>query len=274
MDPNASPEDQEVYAYYQNMMRNLHLGEQSGIITPSLKDDSGAEMIAEFELLGIQGTKSFDVGQIIGRYRNEIITSLMASQLVLGQDGGGSFSLAESLQGISDMAIESKLIEIQEQLNHDLIPQLFALNGWDTTTVPFFQFGDLKTPDLDVLSKFIQRVASVGLMAQDAQTVNWIASQANMPAHFDDTTIEVDEVRESLTGNSSGAGEGMSTAGPGTSKSPTGGNDTSVGNLENKSLHKSLEIISENADFVTAKVGDKTIKFMREDFDELTTENV
>lgn len=233
MDPNASAEDKAVYAYWQNMMRNLHLGEQSGVIIPSLKDENGEEMIADFQLLGIQGTKSFDVSQIISRYQKEIITSLMASQLILGQDGGGSFSLAESLQGISDMAIEAKLIEIQEQLNHDLIPQLFSLNGWDTAVTPLFQFGDLKTPDLDVLSKFIQRVGAAGMLSQDASTVNWIAEQANMPTPFDDVTIPLEDVREQLTGFTSNAGEGMTEGlGSGTG-SATGGGDTSTTNSEN-----------------------------------------
>ena len=157
----------------------------------------------------------------------------MASQLILGQDGGGSFSLAESLQGISDMAIEAKLIEIQEQLNHDLIPQLFALNGWDSAITPMFSFGDLKTPDLDVLSKFIQRVGAAGMLSQDASTVNWIAEQANMPTPFDDVTIPLEDVRGQLTGFTSSAGEGMETLGEGTSTSIAGQNDASVGNGEN-----------------------------------------
>ena len=233
MDPNASDEDKLVYSHWQNILRNLHMGEQSGVIVPSLKDENGEEMIASLELLGVSGSKAYDVSAMISRYQKEIITSLMASQLILGQDGGGSFSLAESLQGISDMAIEAKLIEIQEQLNHDLIPQLFALNGWDSAITPMFSFGDLKTPDLDVLSKFIQRVGAAGMLSQDASTVNWIAEQANMPTPFDDVTIPLEDVREQLTGFTSNAGEGMVEGlGSGTGDA-TGGGDTSTTNSEN-----------------------------------------
>lgn len=157
----------------------------------------------------------------------------MASQLILGQDGGGSFSLAESLQGISDMAIEAKLIEIQEQLNHDLIPQLFALNGFDTRVTPYFEFGKISETNLDELSKFLQRTASVGLIKNDAPTVNWIAEQAGMPLPFSDPEEDQESVKTQLTGYSSGAGEGQATAGEGTSTSPAGSDDSSVGNLEN-----------------------------------------
>lgn len=232
MAPDASPEDQQVYAYYQNMMRNLHIGEQSGVIIPSLKDENGEEMIADFQLMGINGTKSFDVPAVISRYQKEIITSLMASQLILGQDGGGSFSLAESLQGISDMAIEAKLIEIQEQLNHDLIIQLFQLNGWSTEVTPYFEFGRVSDTDLDVLSKFVQRVASVGLLPRTPDVVNYLTEEMGVTAQFapDESQEEMDSL---LTGNSSRAADGLTTAGEGTSSSPMGGDDASTGNTEN-----------------------------------------
>lgn len=233
MDPNASPEDQQVYAHWQNIMRNLHMGEQSGVIVPSLKDDNGEEMIADLQLLSINGQKTYDVNAIINRYKNDIITCLMASQLILGQDGGGSFSLAESLQGITEMAIEAKLTEIKEQLNHDLVVQLFQLNGWSTEVVPYFDFGSVKSPDLDVLSKFIQRVGAAGLISQDPETINWIAQQAAMPIPFDDPTTPIDEARQQLTGFTSNAGEGMTEGLSSGTGSATGGGDQSAGNSEN-----------------------------------------
>lgn len=232
MAEDASEADKAVYEYYKRIMRNLHVNEQSGLILPQVLDDQG-EQYFKFDVVSVTGQKAHDVNAIISRYKNEIISSLMASQLVLGQDGGGSFSLAESLQGISDMAIESKLIEIRDQLNHDLVPQLFALNGWDTTVMPYFEFGDLKTPDLDVLSKFIQRVGAAGMLSQDAKTINWIAEQANMPTPFDDTTIEIDEARKALTGFTSNAGEGMESGMPSGTGNATGGGDQSTGNSEN-----------------------------------------
>jgi hypothetical protein len=233
MAEDASDSDKAVFEHYKNMMRNMHMGEQSGVILPSVKDDNGEEMVAELQLLSITGQKAYDVNAVIGRYKNEIISSLMASQLILGQGGGGSFSLAESLQSISNMAIESKLIELQDALNHDLIPQLCSLNGWSTAVTPLLKFGDLVSPDLDVLSSFIQRVGAAGLLSQDPNTVNWIASQANMPQPFKDTTITVEEARESLTGFTSNAGEGMVTGmGAGTG-SATDGGDKSASNKEN-----------------------------------------
>jgi hypothetical protein len=231
MAADASPEDAQVYAYYKEIMRNLHMNEQSGLILPQVLDDQG-EQYFKFDVISISGQKAHDVDSIIQRYKNEIISSLMASQLILGQGGGGSFSLAESLQGISDMAIESKLIEIRDVLNHDFVNQIFQLNGWDTTVTPYFDFGEIKQVDLDVLSKYAQRVASVGLLPKTPEVVNYLTEQMGMTAQF-----EPDEDQEKfeslLTGNDSRAADGLTTAGEGTSTSPVGSDDASVGNTEN-----------------------------------------
>ena len=207
------------------------MNEQSGLILPQVLDDQG-EQYFKFDVISVTGQKAFDTTAIIASYKNEIISALMASQLILGQGGGGSFSLAESLQSISNMAIESKLIEIQDQLNHDLIPQLWALNGWDTSITPEFTFGDLVSPDLDVLSSFIQRVGAAGLLRKTPATVSWIAEQANMPVDFA-LDVEQEEFEKLLTGFTSNAGEGMVEGlGAGTGKA-TGGGDKSTGNSEN-----------------------------------------
>ena len=231
MAEDASDEDKEVYAHYKRIMRNLHVNEQSGLILPQVLDEQG-EQYFKFEVISVTGQKAHDVNAIITRYKNEIISSLMASQLVLGQDDGGSFSLAESLQGISDMAIESKLIEIRDQLNHDLIPQLFALNGFDTAVTPFFDFGRVSDTDLDILSKFVQRVASVGLLPRTPDVVNYLTEEMGVPAQFAPDADQA-EMESLLTGNESRAGDGMVSPGEGTSTSPIGGDDSSVGNTEN-----------------------------------------
>lgn len=232
LDPNASDEDKQVFSYYQEIMRNIHKNEQSGLILPQVLDEKG-EQYFKFELLGINGQKSYDVSEVIKRYDKAIITALMASQMILGQDGGGSFSLAESLTGISEMAVESKLLEIQEQLNHDLIPQLFELNGFDTEVTPLFKFGEVSKADIDNISKYIQRVGSQGLISQDAKTINWLAEQIGMPRPFDPEK-DIEEVRQQVVGFSSNAGEGMVEGmGSGTGKANGSSGDSSTSNGEN-----------------------------------------
>lgn len=165
-------------------------------------------------------------------YKNDIVTGILNPHLVIGQSGGGSFALAESLEGISKTVVEARLKEIKDQINHDLIPQLFSINGWSTNVLPQIDYTQPDNVGLDELSKFIQRCASVGMLKQDAPTLNWIAEQAGMPIPFDDEETPVEEVRTQVTGYTSGAGEGGATPGPGTANSVSS-NDTSIKNLEN-----------------------------------------
>lgn len=232
LDPNASEEDKAVGDYYKQIMRNLHTNEQSGLILPQVLDDKG-EQYFKFELMSMVGQKSYDVSDVIKRYEKDIITALMASQMMLGGESGGSYSLGESLSNISEMAIEAKLLEIQEQLNHDLVRQLFELNNMRTDVMPEIRFGQVDKTDLGVLSKYVQRIASVGLISQDAETVNWIAEKAGMPTPFKDPETPIEEARTQLTGYSSGAGEGQATAGEGTSTNRAGQGDASANNTEN-----------------------------------------
>lgn len=230
MAEDASDSDKETYEIYKNMMRNIHVGKQSAMILPQVLDENGNEYF-KFDVVDVSGSKSYDSSAIIQRYSYEILTALTADFLVLGQSGSGSFALSENKMSVSETAIESKLIEIQDQLNHDLIPQLFSLNGWDTTVTPYFQFGEVSKVDLDILSKFIQRTAASGLLPKTPEIVQWICDQAGMPYQLPEE-LEREEFLEMLTAYESSAGEGMATIGEGTSTGLSS-RDSSTANTEN-----------------------------------------
>lgn len=229
---DADPEMKAVRDYYERGLTLLHKNEQSSMILPMVRDDKGNKLF-ELDLVSVMGQKAHDTRAIINGYKKEIITCLHASQLILGQEGGGSYSLAESQSSVSKMVIDARLIEIRDQLNHDLIPQLFRLNGWDVVNTPYFEFGEIAEESLDEISKFIQRIGAVGLIPKTAESVNWITDRLGMPPQFDgDETTE--QISPELTGYESGAAEGMAagTSGNGTAKSSSA-RDSSVANRSN-----------------------------------------
>lgn len=233
MSENASPEEKETYEAFKTAMALVHKGEQSGIIIPS-DTDSNKNPYFNFELKSVMGQSTYDVNQIIGRWRKEIITGLLCPQLILGQDGSGSFALASSLETLTDTVVSARLREIRDQLNHDLIPQLFALNGWDNSITPYFDFDEFKETSVDDFSKAVQRIASVGGMVLNAETVNKIHQKLGLAVPFDKEDISIKEVREMTSNFSSNAGEGMQTgtSGQGTAKNPSS-RDNSTSNKEN-----------------------------------------
>src|SRR5699024_1529058 len=126
------------------MLRGLHAGDQTGVIIPNAYDEQGKPLF-DFKLESVLGNTAHDLDQILRRYRAEIITGILNPQLILGQDGSGSFALAEALGAVTNTVIDARLKELRDQLNHDLIPQLFRLNGWDVSVTPYFDY--VKTDD-------------------------------------------------------------------------------------------------------------------------------
>lgn len=233
MSESASEDQKATYEAFKEMLRGLHNGEQSGVIIPSAMDANGNDLF-DFQLMSVMGQAQFDINEIIARYRNEIITGILCPQLVLGQNGSGSFALAENLQRLTETVVGARLREIRDQLNHDLIPQLFKLNGWDVSVTPYFDFDEVQESSLDDLSKYIQRIASIGGIVMDAEMVNWVHMKIGAPIPFDDTDLPIEEVRQQVSNFTSNSGEGMEagTVGNGTSSSASS-RDNSVANMEN-----------------------------------------
>lgn len=232
MKADATEEDKAVFQEYQKILANMHQAKQSGLILPLITDNDGNKMF-EFDIKSVTGQKSYNTKEIIDHYNAEILTCLFADFLSLGNNGSGSFSLAESKVSIVEMAIESKLMEIRSQLNHDLIPQLFELNGWSTDVTPYLDFGSVAKESLDEVGKFLQRVASVGLLPKTPQVVNWIMRQADIPFRVDND-MDQEDLNEILTPNESGASEGMESGMPsGTGNNNGSSGDSSINNNEN-----------------------------------------
>lgn len=181
MSADATVEEQAVYEHYKRVIRNIQNNEQSGLILPQMFDPETKQPLFKFELMGTSGGKSYDTNAIISRYANEILQALFADVLKLGQDGVGSYSLADSKSSLMAMAVESRLKEIQDTLNTDLMLQLFQLNGWNTEELPWFQYGDIEKQDLDVFSKAFQRIKTSGFIAPTAGNINFIAELMGLP---------------------------------------------------------------------------------------------
>lgn len=231
MSETATDEEKQVYKSFQEVLSLIHSGEQSGVILPSVFDENGKPLF-DFKVMSVLGQATHNISEIIQRYRREIVSGLMAPHMILGQDGSGSFALAESLETIAATVVEARLVEIRDVLNHDLIPQLFKINGWKIGVLPKFEFENPKRASLDDLGKYLQRIAAAGMLSNDFETANWVAEQAGMPKPFEGEETTVEQVRAQMTSFTSNAGEGMETLGEGTSKgiSPT---DHSTANKEN-----------------------------------------
>lgn len=195
MSADATDAEKSIYEYYKNVIRNIQMNEQSGLILPQTFDPESKQPLFKFELTSTQGSKMYDTDAIIKRWDNKILMVLFADMLKMGQDQVGSYSLAGAKTNIMAMAIESRLQELQDVINGDLVRQLFALNGErPDAKLPVLKFGDLDEVDLDEFSKAIQRIGSVGGLERDRPMMNKIRKALNVVQRPDDEPVDESEI--------------------------------------------------------------------------------
>lgn len=233
LSPDASVEDKLAVQGFQKIIDNYNAGTQRGLLVPNMMDENGNALFT-YELMEAKGTAKYDLEAVIKRLQTDILSALNVDILKLGADGTGSFSLAESKSSVLAIAIDYRLREIQDVLNNDLMRSIYEMNGWSTENMAKFVYEDIEDISLETMGKFIQQVFSVGGIELDRSVMNRIREIFGVPALPDDEPVDKEKLSTAMSAVESKAGEGMKTAGPGTSKSPVGKKDSSAANANNK----------------------------------------
>lgn len=225
-----------VLAEIQTALSELHAGEQTYMILPIAYAENGKELFT-FKLVGVDGgVKQNDVDVIVKRKQQEILMNYLADVLKLGSESHGSFSLAESKTNLLSFAIDHHLQLIADVINNDLVPQTLLLNGWDLAKedMPTLSYTDLEQIDLDVFSKFIQRLGAVSMLPNDPKLLNEIYEKVKFDYRLDDK-LEVgsEEFMNLFPKYQSRSGDGMVEGMSNGTGESTDGADDSISNKEN-----------------------------------------
>lgn len=227
---DASTDQKAIRAYYENVMRNLQINQQSALILPQAFDPETRQPLFSLELLSLNGSKAMDTTKIKDYYKNLILTSLFADILIMGQGSTGSFALGQIKNSLSGNAAVSMLTKICDVINNDLIRQTYELNNWDTSRMGTMDYDNIETDDLETFSKAVQRFASTSVIEVDRPILNRIRESLGVDSLPDDEEPN-DDLRPGMTSRS-GDGMAVGTTGNGTAKTVSGA-DTSSNNLEN-----------------------------------------
>ena len=225
---DAPPEVQAIRLYYENVMRNLQMNEQSAVILPQVIDPESKQPMFKLDLLSVDGKKNFDISKIKEYYKNLIFTSLFADVLVMGQSSTGSFALGSIKNSLSGAYAERLIANIAEVLQNDLIKQTYILNGWNESRIGKFDFDGIEPADLDTFSSAIMRMGASGYVPKTLEVINAVLSNLGIDALPEDTVLE-DILPESKSRSGDGAAAGT---GNGTSSS-VASQDNSIANMSN-----------------------------------------
>lgn len=179
---------------YKNMVTNIRIDEQMGVILPSdpWMGPNGASAIPMFDFTLVtpqSGRMLVDSQASIERYKLDQLMTTLADFIQLGHGARGVQSLAATKADMFFNGLKGFLDAIESVLNQDGLTRVWRLNGFDPDTQPKYEADLAQRLDLDVLSNFILRLSQSGMsMFPDPDLENWVKDAAGMP----DTTDEGD----------------------------------------------------------------------------------
>ena len=225
---DAPPEVQAIRQYYEGVMRNLQMNEQSAVILPQVIDPESKQPMFKLDLLSVDGKKNFDISKIKEYYKTLIFVSLFADILIQGTTSTGSFALGTIKNSLSGAYAERLISSIAEVLQNDLIKMTYQLNGWDESRMGMFDFDGIEPADLDTFSSAIMRMGASGYVPKTLEVINAVLSNLGIDPLPEDTVLE-DILPESKSRSGDGAAAGT---GNGTSNS-VASQDNSIANMSN-----------------------------------------
>jgi hypothetical protein len=186
---NATQDQQSYLASLKKLVMRVRRNESEGIVFPNDVDREGRSTGYKFELLQSTSRRQFSTGEIITRYNKEIAMSVMASFLLMGLEGTGTYNLSKTISELFLVAISTYLDQISEVFNTHAIPRLIDLNGFTGfTEYPELKAGEIKS-NIEPLTDLITAVRGTGIDFSDVETQNHIRQMAGLPT-LDKNQIE------------------------------------------------------------------------------------
>lgn len=176
---NIANED-AVYQAAQSVVTGIRNDAQAGVVIAGDRDADG-KRLQELELLSSGGSRVFDTDATIKRYANEVVTAFLANVMRTGQDGVGSYALAETQGGLFQQAIGAHLDTIGQTITEDAILPLVRLNGFDDRLAPTLTHGDIESADLERLGNYLVHLATAGLLADTPELRSFVHEVAGLP---------------------------------------------------------------------------------------------
>lgn len=231
MSEDATQEQKNVAKIHKDGVTKLGRGEQSGILLPSDRDDNGSPYF-DFKLESASASNITAISSVIKTRYEQIYQCLFADVMILSSGTSGA---VKTKADMLNMLVESRLNEVCEQINEDLIPDLFRRNGWDDSKTPKVSIGKLSDIDMSVYAKALQQLKATNLVPVTPENLNFITSVFDLPFRFDvdATDAEIDEILRVESDVQSRSGDGYSKgSGNGTSDTVSV-DDNSASNLGN-----------------------------------------
>jgi hypothetical protein len=165
---------------FKEIVSNLRVDEQAGVILPSDRDEKGNPYY-ELELLRADSSGGYDIEKTIERNHMEILMSILADPIMMGHTSVGSNALSTTKMDMFWTGIDAMVQGIADVINRHAITKLMKLNGVPEKYWPTAVPGSVERVDLDQLGQYLVRLSGSGVNINDPELQRYLLRQGNMP---------------------------------------------------------------------------------------------
>jgi len=169
--------------FLQGHVRQPTLGLMLDSITYEDRDTRrpSSERKWDVELLKADSTSQPEILRAIERLNREIARILGVEQLLLGDNGVGSFAMAKEKNHNFAIVIDSTLEELRWAFRRDWLAPIWRLNGWPKELMPEIKTDRLQFRDIDQVTSSLERMARAGaLLMPDDPAINELRDQMGL----------------------------------------------------------------------------------------------
>lgn len=136
----------------------------------------------ELERIMSAGQHSVDTGKLKNYYRTGILQSCLAQFLQLGQqDMGGNRALSSDHTDLFALGLYTMVSAMIEPFNRYAITRLLEANDIDIELAPVLRHGDIESPPLEEVSKYLVNLATAGVPFQSRELTDKLMELASLP---------------------------------------------------------------------------------------------
>lgn len=194
--PGQDIEDEtDAFKALQRIVTTLGIDSQSGLVLSSDKDPVTNEYYQDFQIVSpASGATVPSADPIINRYANEMVGVYGAAVTRTGQDGSGSYALADVQSEVFLQNMTSYLDLIRDCIyTQAMIPLAdMPYNEFPHDKLPILNHGKLDKISLKDLGTYITSLAQTGEIQDSPELRVWLHQQAQLPI------ATVEEVKKAM----------------------------------------------------------------------------
>jgi len=183
---SAGPNEKRLKNDLEKMLSELKRDEREFAMVPPELDVKGKPTGFKLKLLSSGGRRQFDSTAIKNYYKLSILQSVLAHFVQTGMENVGSFALISSQTNFFALAFGTFLDIIASVFNRYGIPRLLKLNNVPTELHPELVHGDIETPPLDEIARYITALAGAGFDLSDPALERKLLEFASLPQPKED----------------------------------------------------------------------------------------